>query len=240
MKLLLKDLLLKRKILNEKDIIKYIKAGLVLVNDVVNSFPNDKIDENSIIRIKEKKEWVSRGAYKLLHALNKFKIDVKDLTCIDIGSSTGGFTEVLLSKGAKFVYCVDSGNNQIDYKLRIHNKTKIMENTNLKIITKLFDEEIDLIVCDVSFISVKHVFKVAKDILAPGKILIVLIKPEFEANSTLVQKGGYVNIEHHNTIIETVIEFASSQKFKNIATVQSPILGKKAKNIEYLSIFKHF
>ena len=239
MKLLLKDIILKRKILPEKDINKYIKAGMVLVDDVVNSFPNDKVDENSSIRIKKGKEWVSRGAYKLLHALEVFQIDVNGFTCIDIGASTGGFTEVLLSKGAKFVYCVDSGYNQIDYKLRIHEQTKIMESTNLKAIGDSFNDKIDIIVCDVSFISLKHVFNVARDILSPNKKIIVLIKPEFEASSNLVDKGGYVDIKHHQKIINSIIEYAETQGFKSIKTVKSPILGKKSKNIEYLSIFRY-
>ena len=241
MKITLYDLILKQKLLPKEDIEKYIKAGQVLVNDEVISFAHNKIDANSKIRIKESKKWVSRGAYKLLEALDKFNINVKNMSCIDIGSSTGGFTDVLLSKGANFVYCVDSGYNQLDYSLRSNPKTCVMEKTNLKILKpSMFDKEIDLIVTDVSFISLKHVFKVAQNLLSKNKIIIALIKPEFEANSNLVKSGGYVPEEHHKDIIDKVLAFANDYKFKNKAVIKSPILGKKSKNIEYLGLFLKF
>ena len=241
MKITLYDLILKQKLLPKDDIKKYIKAGKVLVNDEIISFPYNKIEHTAKIRIKKPKKWVSRGAYKLLEALDKFNIDIKNMNCIDIGSSTGGFTEVLLSKGANFVYCVDSGYNQLDYSIRSNHKTHVMEKTNLKTLkTSMFNKEIDLIVADVSFISLKHVFNVAKQILTKNKMIIALIKPEFEANSNLVEIGGYVPEKHHYEIINTVIEFANNFNFKNKGIIKSPILGKKSKNIEYLGLFLRF
>lgn len=241
MKISLHDLILKQKLLDKDKIDIFVKAGQVLVNDEVNFFPNNKIDINSLIRIKHFKEWVSRGAYKLLFGLDKFNIDPKNMTCIDIGSSTGGFTEVLLNQGATKVYCVDSGYNQLAYSLRQNEKTIVMEKTNLKSLTKnMFNTTIDLIVTDVSFISLKHVFNVSSQLLEKKKKIIALIKPEFEASSNIVEKGGYVNEKYHSKIIDDIITFAQGKGFKNLGVIKSPILGKKSKNIEYLALFSFF
>jgi 23S rRNA (cytidine1920-2'-O)/16S rRNA (cytidine1409-2'-O)-methyltransferase len=116
-----------------------------------------------------------------------------------------------------------------------------MEKTNLKsLVPNMFVNKIDLIVSDVSFISLKHVFNVSQNLLKKNKIMIVLIKPEFEASSNLVEKGGYVQEKHHKLIIEDIIKYAKTKMFKNIGIIKSPILGKKSKNKEYLGIFKCF
>jgi 23S rRNA (cytidine1920-2'-O)/16S rRNA (cytidine1409-2'-O)-methyltransferase len=138
-----------------------IRIGSVFVDEMAITMPQTKIKPNSVIKVKESKKYVSRGAYKLLAALEEFSVDPSGLVCLDVGSSTGGFTQVLLEKGAKYVYALDVGTNQLEYKIRSDARVKTIEKTNLKVITKeMFDQQIDLIVCDVSFISLRHVFDV--------------------------------------------------------------------------------
>lgn len=222
----------------EKTANSLIKIGNVFVNKEKIFMPQTKIKETDIITVKEKNKYVSRGSYKLLAALKEFNINPQDLVCLDIGSSTGGFTQVLLEKGAKFVYALDVGTNQLDYKLRIDNRVKTLEKTNLKLINnEMFEQEINLVVCDVSFISIKKVFDVVSNILKPGCFFIGLIKPQYEANSDEVSKGGIARIELHKSIINKIIKYGETN-FDFIKLVNSPILGQKSKNIEYLSLFK--
>ncbi len=215
-----------------------IKMGRVFVNEEKITMPQKKIKNSDTIKIKNLKQYVSRGAYKLLSALKEFDINPCDLVCLDIGSSTGGFTQVLLEHNAKFVYSLDVGTNQLDYKLRINQKVKVLEKTNLKLIKKeMFKYQINLIVTDVSFISLKHVFKVISSILKQGNYFICLIKPQFESNSNEVSPGGFVNVELHDSIIKRVIKYGESD-FKFLKIINSPILGNKSKNIEYLALFE--
>ena len=215
-----------------------IRIGSVFVDEMAVTMPQTKIKEDSIIKIKESKKYVSRGAYKLLSALEEFKVSPQNLVCLDIGSSTGGFTQVLLEKEAKFVYALDVGTNQLAYKLRSNPKVKTLEKTNLKLINqKMFDQQIDLIVCDVSFISLKHVFDVISPLLKPSSLFIALIKPQYEANSNDISEGGFAKVELHKEIIDKIIMY-SEDDFEFIKLKKSPILGNKSKNIEYLTLFK--
>ncbi|MGL5591838.1 MAG: TlyA family RNA methyltransferase [Metamycoplasmataceae bacterium] len=215
-----------------------IRMGSVFVDNEKIVTPKVKIKDNAIIKIKESKKYVSRGAYKLLSALEEFQVDPKGLVCLDIGSSTGGFTQVLLEKGAKYVYALDVGTNQLDYKLRSDSRVKSLEKTNLKLINKkMFDQQIELIVCDVSFISLKHVFDVISNLLLESSFFIALIKPQYEINSNDVSEGGFAEIELHQGIIDKIVEY-SKDNFEFMKLKRSPILGNKSKNIEYLSLFK--
>ncbi|MGL6124923.1 MAG: TlyA family RNA methyltransferase [Metamycoplasmataceae bacterium] len=215
-----------------------IKIGNVYIDNEKVTTPKIKIKEEVNIKIKETRKYVSRGAYKLLSALEEFEVNPDGLVCLDIGSSTGGFTQVLLEHGAKFVYALDVGTNQLDYKLRSNSQVKSLEKTNLKQINKqMFDQQIDLIVCDVSFISLKQVFDVIADILIESSFFIALIKPQYEVNSNDVSKGGFAEIELHQGIIDKIVEY-SSNNFELIKIIKSPILGSKSKNIEYLSLFR--
>lgn len=223
---------------NEKIANSLIRIGNVFVDGEKIIMPKTKILSSAIIIVKESKKYVSRGAYKLLEALDKFNIDPQGMVCLDIGASTGGFTQVLLERGAKFIYALDVGTNQLDYKLRIDKKVKSIEKTNLKLINKsMFAEQIDLVVSDVSFISLKHVFDVVAPILKESSYFIGLIKPQFEANSNEVSEGGFVKSGLHESIINKVIEFGK-RDFEFLKIINSPILGNKSKNIEYLSLFK--
>ncbi|MBD5423400.1 MAG: TlyA family RNA methyltransferase [Mycoplasma sp.] len=218
-----------------------IMSGNVLINDERILIGSIKIKENDIIRIKEKREWVSRGAYKLLKAFQEFNLDVNNKRCLDIGASTGGFTEVLLKKGAKIIYSLDSGTNQLDFTLRNNDKIISLEKTNLKLInTSMFQSKIDFICCDVSFISIKKLFDVLskEDILEKENQIVILIKPQFEAKYEIVEKGGYVDKKYHDEINKNIIEYADRLNFKLIKLIESPIKGNKSKNIEYLGLFR--
>ncbi|CAM9152017.1 TlyA family RNA methyltransferase [Mycoplasma marinum] len=218
---------------------RLIRAGKVKINGNDAFIPSEKFKNSNEIYIKDSKKWVSRGAYKLLSAFQEFNLDITNKVGLDIGSSTGGFTEVLLSKGAKKVYSLDVGTNQLDFSLRRNEKVITLEKTNLKKINKeMFGEELDLVVTDVSFISLKEVFKVLKGTIEPGIQLMALIKPQFEAFSDQVEDGGYVPEKLHEEIIKRVKQHAKDNGFEYIIHKASPIKGNKAKNIEYIALFE--
>lgn len=216
-----------------------IRSGKVKVNNEVIFTPSYITKQVDKITVEQSKEFVSRGAYKLLAAIEKFNLDFNNQVILDIGASTGGFTHVSLIYGAKFVYALDVGKNQLDFKLRQNTKVKSIEQTNLKSIDeKMFDLEIDKVVCDVSFIGLKEVYKVVEKILSSSKDLIVLLKPQFEASSKYVEKGGFVQEKYHEFLINRSIEQASEHNFKFIDKITSPIKGQKSKNTEYILWYK--
>lgn len=215
-----------------------VMAGKVFKGSEKIMNVSEKIADTEELLVKDSKEWVSRGAYKLQAAIEAFKLDFKNKTVLDIGSSTGGFTQVSLKNDAAKVYALDSGTNQLDYSLRTNAKVVTMEKTNLKSIeASMFNPLPELAVCDVSFISLKHVFKVLKENLN-GIPLMALIKPQFEANSDQVLPGGFVPEELHEAIIAKVKAFAQEQGYKLIDIKKSPIEGGVAKNIEYISLWE--
>lgn len=226
---------------SNKESLGLIMSGNVLVNEEIVIKGSTKIKENDVIRIKNKKKWVSRGSYKLLEAIEKFNLDLTNKICLDVGASTGGFTQVLLSKGAKKIYSLDSGTNQLDFALRQNEKVVSLEKTNLKSINDdMFEEKIDFICCDVSFISVKKLFDVLSktNVLANDNYVLILIKPQFEASSNIVEKGGFVNKIHHKDIIDSIISYAIKLNFIFLSIIESPIKGNVSKNIEYLALFR--
>lgn len=226
---------------SNKESLGLIMSGNVLVNEEIVIKGSTKIKENDVIRIKNKKKWVSRGSYKLLEAIEKFNLDLTNKICLDVGASTGGFTQVLLSKGAKKIYSLDSGTNQLDFTLRQNEKVVSLEKTNLKSIKDdMFEEKIDFICCDVSFISVKKLFDVLSktNVLANNNYVLILIKPQFEASSNIVEKGGFVNKIHHKDIIDSIISYAIKLNFIFLSIIESPIKGNVSKNIEYLALFR--
>ncbi|SFW05776.1 16S/23S rRNA (cytidine-2'-O)-methyltransferase TlyA [Chlamydia abortus] len=225
---------------DEKVLFSLIKQGKIIVNGEKQFLPYAKFNDNNLnIQILESKEYVSRGAYKLLGAIDKFNINFDNKVCLDIGSSTGGFVQVMLINNAKKVYAVDVGTNQLDYSLRINPKVTVYEKTNLKNLnSSFFLEDIDFVTCDVSFISIKNVFDVCSNFLKKGVLLMILIKPEFEAPYNLVQKGGYVSEDEHPKIIDEIKEYAKNKNFKLLQIDKSPIVGQKSKNIEYITLFE--
>ena len=171
-----------------------IRSGKVMINNEVCMMPNTSIKDSDEIRINLKDKYVSRGAYKLEKAIEVFKIDLNNKVVLDIGCSTGGFTQVSLLNGASKVYALDVGTNVLDYSLRSNDKVIVMEKTNLKTIDYNNFKDVDVVVTDVSFISLKQVFKVIENF---GVDIMALIKPQFEANSDQVEEGGFVSEDKH-------------------------------------------
>ena len=214
-----------------------IMEGNVFVNNQKEDKPGTMIKEDAVVEYRgEKLKYVSRGGLKLEKAVDVFGIDIRDKVCIDIGSSTGGFTDCMLQNGAKKVYAVDCGTNQLDYKLRTDEKVVVMENTNARYLTKemIGSDEVDLITVDVSFISLTKIIPVIKELLKLGGEAITLIKPQFEAGKELVEKGGVVKDKKiHKAVVESVFKFSIDNGFAVRGLDFSPIKGP-AGNIEYL------
>ncbi len=179
--------------------------------------------------------WVSRGGIKLAHGLEHFGWDVTGAVAIDVGSSTGGFTDVLLTKGATKVYAVDSGTNQLAWKLRQDERVIVLEQTNARHLTAdHIPETVDLIVCDASFISLTKVLAAPLGFAKPGARLLALIKPQFEAGREEVGKGGVVrDPEVHRRVCAEVADWLGSQGWHVDGVTASPITGPEG-NVEFL------
>jgi len=213
-----------------------IMAGLVYVNKAISDKPGTPIDIDALIEVKgDTCPYVSRGGYKLEKALNVFNIDVKDMVCLDIGASTGGFTDCMLQRGANKVYSVDVGHGQLDYKLRIDERVVCMEKCNFRNLEPgQIPEKIDFACSDVSFISLKLMFPPAATVLKEGAHMAVLVKPQFEAGREQVGKKGIVsNPDTHIEVINKVISYANENGFSAIGLDYSPIKGTTG-NIEFL------
>jgi 23S rRNA (cytidine1920-2'-O)/16S rRNA (cytidine1409-2'-O)-methyltransferase len=179
--------------------------------------------------------WVSRGGIKLAHALDHFGVDVAGRVALDVGSSTGGFTDVLLSRGAVRVYAVDSGTNQLAWKLRTDPRVVVHEQTSARILTAgHIAEPIDVIVCDASFTSLAKVLERPLGFAAPGAVLVALIKPQFEAGQAEVGKGGVVRDPAvHARVCAEVEAWVQAQGWHVEGITASPITGPEG-NVEFL------
>jgi 23S rRNA (cytidine1920-2'-O)/16S rRNA (cytidine1409-2'-O)-methyltransferase len=212
-----------------------ILAGEVVVNGREAKKAGDLVSVDSEIKLKENPfPFVSRGGVKLQKAIEEFKIDVKGLKCLDIGASTGGFTDCLLQNGAKSVVALDVGKNQIHEKLKKDPRVAVIENYNARFLKKEdIPFEIDLVVIDVSFISLKLILKAVKEALPYSKV-IALVKPQFEAGREKIGKGGVVKDEKVKMdVLESVKNFSSSINYKVCGETKSPIKGPKG-NEEFL------
>ena len=179
--------------------------------------------------------WVSRGGVKLDHGLNHFGFDVTGTVALDVGSSTGGFTDVLLSRGAAKVYAVDVGTNQLAWKLRQDPRVIVHEQTNARYLTdEIVPEEVDVVVCDASFIALSKVLAPALALAKPGAKLVALVKPQFEAGREEVGKGGVVrDPEVHRRVCGAAAEWVASQGWTVLGVTASPITGPEG-NVEFL------
>ena len=214
----------------------YIMAGLVSVAGKKMDKPGHKIASDAEIELKGKDHpWVSRGGIKLDHGLRYFDIDVSGLIAMDVGSSTGGFTDVLLTGGAKKVYAVDSGTNQLAWKLRQDDRVVVHEQTSARILTdQHIPEQVDIIVCDASFISLIKVLERPLEFAKETAILMALVKPQFEAERHDVGKGGVVRDEAvRQAACEKVRDWLISSGWDILGITQSPITGPKG-NVEFL------
>ena len=218
-----------------------IMAGQVFVEGKNINKSGFNISNNATIEIKNLgPKWVSRGAHKLLTALEKNKIIVKNKICIDLGSSTGGFTDVLIQRGAQKVYAIDVGTNQLHEKLKENNKVISLEKTNARYLKKdQFAELIDIMVCDVSFISLKKVIEPNLHLLKDESAIIALIKPQFESKKNETKKGVVKDIIIHQRICNEISEwFENIGRSKVLSIDESPLKGPKG-NTEFLITVKY-
>ncbi|QCB55934.1 TlyA family RNA methyltransferase [Sphingopyxis sp. PAMC25046] len=213
-----------------------ILAGLAFVGDRKIDKAGQQIADDAEISVKGRDHpWVSRGGIKLDHALRHLGWDVSDAVAIDVGSSTGGFTDVLLSRGAARVYAVDSGTNQLAWKLRQDARVVVHEQTSARILTAdHIPESVDLIVCDASFIALSKVLPVPMSFAKPGARMVALIKPQFEAERREVGKKGVVrDAEVHARVCAEVRDWLQSEGWDVADLVESPITGPEG-NVEFL------
>ena len=219
-----------------------VMAGVVLVDEKRVSKPSESFKKESEIRIKgdgPESRYVGRGGLKLETALREFSIDPAGQVCIDVGSSTGGFTDCLLQHGAKRVVAIDVGTNQLAWKLRNDPRVDVRENTNARSLSVAeFDSKFDLAVMDVSFISVTKILPALLPLLSENGKTIVLIKPQFEVGKGEVGKGGIVREpEKHTQVVSEVNNFAVRLGLKVNGIIDSPILGAEG-NKEFLALYE--
>ncbi len=230
----LDNLLVNRELAENKSKARaMIMAGKVAVAGKVLTKPGTLVDENSRLELAERPPYVSRGGIKLAHALDEFKLDITSLIAVDIGASTGGFTDCLLQHGAKRVYAIDVGYGQLDYNLRQDPRVVVMEGVNAHYPFSL-PEKVNVATIDLSFISVTKVIpNVIGHLRQPGYI-IVLFKPQFEAKREEVGKGGIIkDPQVHAQVLGRFIAWAVDHDLRLRGLVVSPILGAEG-NKEFL------
>ena len=212
-----------------------IMAGLIYVDGQISDKAGTMIDTDAQITIKENLcPYVSRGGLKLEKAMELWDFHLEQAVCMDIGASTGGFTDCMLQKGAQKVYAVDVGYGQLDYKLRNDCRVVNMEKQNIRYIDTAAIDPLDFISVDVSFISLKHIFPVAAKMLKDRGKMVCLIKPQFEAGREQVGKKGIVRDRKvHIQVIENVIKYSLDNGLAPVGLTFSPVPGAKG-NIEFL------
>jgi 23S rRNA (cytidine1920-2'-O)/16S rRNA (cytidine1409-2'-O)-methyltransferase len=213
-----------------------ILAGNVFAGERRVAKAGDMIAEDSLLTVKGRDHpWVSRGGIKLDHGLTHFGIDVTGTVALDVGSSTGGFTDVLLSRGAAKVYAVDVGTNQLAWKLRSDPRVAVHEQTNARDLTSdIIPDPVDIVVCDASFIGLAKVLDAALDLARPGARLVALVKPQFEAGREEVGKGGVVrDAAVHERVCKQAAEWVQAKGWTVLGIEKSPITGPEG-NVEFL------
>lgn len=213
-----------------------IMAGLVFVGDRKVDKPGQSLAEDASLDVRGRDHpWVSRGGIKLAHGLDHFGWDVNGVVAMDVGSSTGGFTDVLLSRGAARVYAVDSGTNQLAWKLRQDERVIVHEQTSARLLTPAHvPEPVDLVVCDASFIALAKVLEVPLGFARPGAHLMALVKPQFEAERHEIGKNGVVRDETvRDRVCAAVAEWITTKGWRVDGVVESPITGPEG-NVEFL------
>ena len=213
-----------------------ILAGNVFVGDRRVAKAGDLIAEEAVLTVKGRDHpWVSRGGVKLAHGLTHFGFDVTGAVALDVGSSTGGFTDVLLTNGARKAYAIDVGTNQLAWKLRSDERVIVHEQTNARsLTTAIVPEPVDIIVCDASFIALSKVLEAALALAAPGAKLVALVKPQFEAGRDEVGKGGVVRDPViHQRVCDAAAAWVASQGWTIVGIEPSPITGPEG-NVEFL------
>lgn len=218
-----------------------VMAGVVLVDEQRVNKPSENFPADSTIRIKESGEsrFVGRGGLKLEAALREFSINVEGLTCLDVGSSTGGFTDCLLQHGARKVVGVDVGHNQLDWRLRNDPRVELREGVNARHLTPSdFDKKFELATIDVAFISATKILPAVVPLLSAGARIVTLIKPQFEVGKGEVGKGGIVkDPDQHQRVIREVNGAAEALGLSVLGVIESPIHGADG-NVEFLALYE--
>lgn len=213
-----------------------VMAGVVFVGEEKVAKPGQQVAEDAPLEVRGRDHpWVSRGGIKLAHAIEHFGLDPKGAVAMDIGSSTGGFTDVLLQGGAQHVFAVDSGTNQLAWKLRQDERVTVLEQTSARILTReQIDRDCDWVVCDASFIGLAKVLERPLELAAPKCRLVALIKPQFEVAKGEVGKGGVVRDPAlHERVCGEVREWLQGLGWDVEGIVTSPITGPQG-NVEFL------
>jgi 23S rRNA (cytidine1920-2'-O)/16S rRNA (cytidine1409-2'-O)-methyltransferase len=213
-----------------------IMAGTVFSAERKIAKAGDMLAEDAPLEVRGKDHpWVSRGGVKLAHGLEHFGFDVTGAVGLDVGSSTGGFTDVLLTNGAGKVYAVDVGTNQLAWKLRRDPRVVVLERTNARYLTsEQIPEPIDVVTCDASFISLSKVLESPLKLARAGAKLVALVKPQFEAGREEVGKGGVVrDLAVHQRVCADAADWVASQGWRVLGTTESPITGPEG-NVEFL------
>ncbi len=230
-------LLVKRGLVQSREKAKaIIMAGEVFVEGQREDKAGQTFPVHAGIEIRTKKlKYVSRGGYKLEKAVEVFSLELQNLICMDVGSSTGGFTDCMLQNGAAFVYAIDVGTNQLAWKLRQDSRVKSMEKTNIRyVVPENIGEPVDFVSIDVAFISLMKVLAPIKALMKEGGHIACLIKPQFEAGREKVGKKGVVRDPAvHEEVIQNIVEFSQNLGFHILGLDYSPIRGPEG-NIEYL------
>jgi len=211
-------------------------AGAVFSGEKKLAKPGDMLAEDAPLEVRGKDHpWVSRGGIKLDHGLTHFGFDVAGSIALDVGSSTGGFTDVLLSRGAAKVYAVDVGTNQLAWKLRQDPRVVVLEQTNARILdVSIIPDAVDIVVCDASFIGLSKVLDAPLRLAKPHAKLVALVKPQFEAGRQEVGKGGVVRDPNvHRRVCDEAKGWVESQGWSVLGVTPSPITGPEG-NVEFL------
>jgi len=217
-----------------------VMAGAVLVDEQLIQKPSELFLQDANIRIKETatQRYVSRGGIKLEAALREFNVDVSGLVCLDVGASTGGFTDCLLQHGAKRVVALDVGHNQLDWKIRNDPRVEVREGINARHLSPAdFEHKFDLLTIDVSFISLTKILPAVVPLLGEDGRIVALIKPQFEVGKGEVGKGGVVrDATQHQRVIAEVNATAESLGLRIAGVIESPIKGADG-NVEFLALY---
>ena len=213
----------------------YILAGKVLVDDRPSTKAGTRFQEDVVIRVKSPDhEFVSRGGIKLQGAIEAFKVSISGRIAADLGASTGGFTDCLLQYNAAKVYAIDVGYGQLAWKIRQDERVVVMERTNARHLQSL-EEPVDLVVGDLSFISLRLILPAIARIALPNSDCLLLVKPQFEVGREAIAKGGVVSeASEREAAVQQVLNDAEALGFEALGHIESPIQGAKSGNIEYL------
>jgi len=220
-----------------------VMAGVVLVDEQLVNKPSEKFDLHANVRLKGDDDpasrYASRGGVKLEAALREFQIDVNGLSCLDVGSSTGGFTDCLLRQGTRRVVALDVGHNQLDWRLRSDPRVEVREGVNARYLKpEDFDQKFDLVTIDVSFISATKILPAIVPLLTERGRIVTLIKPQFEVGKGEVGKGGIVkDPAKHQRVIAEVNSAAEELGLKVSGVIESPIHGADG-NVEFLALYR--